>query len=722
MSWLRWADELRRNPEQAVTDLLRGAAEIGTFERATPHDFLLAVLPRNSRIVAAPLLGEPSSSLAMQDAVIDLTERLDAGLSAWFGRQRNARTLHAMKISGYSAQVSEALQWPLYFALPQTRATLQAERAQWLKWLSSLTLSAYRDPEYDYWQMLAAHQPDDKLQFFWQTFVVEASRTYSDRYLNLGLLALAKLPLDEQDSLRNLRLQVQALVNRYERRRSLGTLAQEELAQALRGVMVRNPSLSASNYRAFLKELLFKLGEDKVASILSILGLSNVPTTRYVSSSSGAAYKLNRTLSPEVTDEAVQAVRRSTSLMQAWKAIFGLINAQEDFMRKSGDAYNFVRTLDRCARALCDRFAIREPEIERRLFQWIHLALRMEIDEPRRWMLWELALRKSGHPERAQWVLWEMTRRFPENVFCRVELARLLSHSKDAGDQKHADRLLLQVLQLDADNLPAHSTLAQLAIRRQDWPVALHHAQEGLRIDPDDARSAVLLATAYSWRRESGDLQLAIDHLQRFVVRHPHEMRTEDYLRTLIRRQEMAAQGKQAVFEDEEQPTVIQSQRSEEDFAWIDFAESIRAWIASGASNDSQKFSVLEGNSSDKVLPLPDALRQAAIEGQWGADLLDRYPSSIRQEFPLETLLWRYLQSLQSNFSPENQREHAKRALQAWLDDQNREHAGNEVWLNYLHKHWHKLVSSPIDALTFGSKWLVELVDRYHPLPMPLMA
>jgi hypothetical protein len=184
MSWQRWADELRQAPRQAVADLLRGVADIGPFERVAAHEFLLAVLPRSSRNVSQPLLGEPASDATENDA--DLPSYLDTGLADWLLAQRQAPLPPARKLGAYAAQVCEALQWPLYFQLPQVRAALPSDRALWLSWLGSLTLSAYRDPEYDYWQVLASRQADDRLQFFWQSFVVEAGRLRSARYLNLA--------------------------------------------------------------------------------------------------------------------------------------------------------------------------------------------------------------------------------------------------------------------------------------------------------------------------------------------------------------------------------------------------------------------------------------------------------------------------------------------------------------------------------------------------------
>lgn len=710
MSWQLWANQLRQAPRQAVADLLRGVADIGPFERAAPYEFLLAVLPRSSRNVSQTLLGEPPSEVAETDA--DLPAYLDTGLAEWLLAQRGASPPPARKLGAYAAQVCEALQWPLYFALPETRAALRSGRALWLPWLATLTLSAYRDPEYDYWQALASRQDDDSLQFFWQSFVVEAGRLRSGRYLNLGLLALARLPLSEEDGLRNLRLQVQALINRYQRRKGWGVAAHEELAESLRGVMARNPCMNADRYRAFLGDLLAPLGEDKTLSVLSLVGLLKGGPRYAATSVPSNGDKLKPPGSPEETEQAVYAVRRSSSLAQAWRAIHPLLNAHEDYLHKSGDAYYFVRNLDRCARALCEKYPLREPEISARLFQWIHLALRVDADDPRRWMLWELALRQADQPHRAQWVLWEMTRRFPGDLHCRLELARLLADSNDTDDQVQADRLLRQLLQLDPRDVHAHSTLAQLAIRRRDWSVALDHARQGLRIKPDDQASALLLATARARRKELGDLQTAIDDLSRFVNRYPGNLKAEGYLRDLLRRQQLAAQGKLIPLENDEAPTRANTAPPETDDAWRAFADSIQAMLAATTAGEIADASEdMEG----RVLPLPQALRRAVAQGHWDADVLDHYPTAEQREFPLETRLWRYLRTLQSGGTGHDT---AKQAVQAWLDAQTNE----SPWFNYLNTHWQALQTPSDQALSAGAEWLKDLLDRYHPLPMPLLA
>ncbi|HEX5392986.1 MAG TPA: hypothetical protein VFW68_06890 [Rhodocyclaceae bacterium] len=716
MSWQRWADELRNAPERAVTDLLRGVAEIEPYGRVTPHEFLLAILPRNSRSISQPLLGEPHLDVEGTDDTTDLPACLDTGLAAWLITQRQAPLPPARKLGAYAAQVCEALQWPLYFKLPQTDGALRAERALWLPWLSSLTLSAYRDPEYDYWQVLAARQTDDQLQVFWQSFVVGAGRLRSLRYLNLGLLALARLPLSDEDSLHNLRLQVQTLINRYQLRKVWGAPAQEELANALRGVMARNPSLSKEHYRAFLSELLSPLGEDKRASVLSLVGIS------YTTSTPSTLYKLKPPGLADETSTAVRTVRQSSTLGQAWKAIHPLLSAHEDYLHKSGDAYYFVRTLDCCARALCEKYPLREPEVQSRIFQWINLALRMDADDPRRWMLWELALRKAGHPQRAQWVLWEMTRRFPDHSPCRVELARLLATFTNPNDQIQADHLLEEALQLDPNNLHAYSTLAQLAIRREDWHQALGHAQKGLQIDPSNEHCAVLLATAYALRNEIDDLKTAIGNLKSFVMRNSGSIRAEGYLRELQQR-ELPVVQQQLTFEDDETPFGTDISQPETDAAWRTFADSVRIWVATAATETSTSTVTDDSLPLDRVLPLPQALRQAVARLQWDSDVLERYDIAAQQEFPLEMRLWRYLRSLQSTTSSVNEHHRAKEAVEAWLDIEARSSSpDNPSWLPYLNKHWETLNISMDTALTVGAEWLKDLLDRYQPLPAPLFA
>ncbi|MGB5011068.1 MAG: hypothetical protein WBO88_12425, partial [Candidatus Dechloromonas phosphoritropha] len=173
---------------------------------------------------------------------------------------------------------------------------------------------------------------------------------------------------------------------------------------------------------------------------------------------------------------------------------------------------------------------------------------------------------------------------------------------------------------------------------------------------------------------------------------------------------------------DDEAPASVGTISPESDPAWRAFAESIRSWVAASTSGDATAPSIEDVNLVDRVLPLPSALRQAVTRQQWDADVLDRYDPAARQEFPLETRLWRYLQTLQSSSAGAGERDQARQAVQAWLDVETRSPAHDSPsWLPYLKQHWEALNARTDSALATGTEWLKDLLDRYQPLPAPLL-
>ena len=326
-------------------------------------------------------------------------------------------------------------------------------------------------------------------------------------------------------------------------------------------------------------------------------------------------------------------------------------------------------------------------------------------------MLWELALRQADQPQRAQWVLWEMTRRFPDNLHCRLDLARLLA---DSTDPTQAQRLLQQVLQLDPENLHAHSTLAQLAIRRCDWPQALAHALDGLNIDQSNEASAVLFATAHARRNEGHDLQTAIDHLRRFIDRYSDNANAKSYLAGLLKRQQLAEKNRLPNFDNEESLGQTSAATSiETDAAWRAFADSIQAWITPSTGKTTL---------DDRLLPLPQALELALAQNRWEAEVVAAYDASVQREFPLETRLWGYLRTLHTD-TPAAERERALQALDAWIDGETRAPSqDSSSWLPYLRQHRAALDAADDAASAGGEAWLKDLLQRHQPLPAPLYA
>lgn len=721
MSWMNWAEELRKNPELAVTNLLRGSADISPFERSEPYEFLLSILPPVDRNISASPLGVRTSKINNNYETTDLGNYLDQGLVGWLTKERQRTNILPKKLSAYSAQICEALQWPVIFKLPESVAVLKKDRAIWIKWLNTATVSAFRDPEYDYWQLLASHQVDDSLQFFWQSFVIEAGRTRSTRYKNLGLLAIAQLPLSDEDSLRNLRVQVQALIDRYKLRKSWGTLSLEDMARSLSSVIARNPTMSIDQYRVFLKAMLSSIGEDKCISILSLLGLNGESKKNNSYSSQHKNYRLIPPSQFGQISDIVAEVKRSSNITQAWKIIRPIISIHEEYVHKSGDAYHFVRTLDQCVRSLCKKYAIRDPEIQTRILQWIYLALRLESEDTGIWMLWQLYLRQTNQPRRSQYVLWEMTRRFPSHIPSRVELARLLAIDDSSECQTQAYRLLHQVLELDPEHLHAYSTLSQLAIENEQWDDAIDYAKKGLSIDESNEPCAVLLASAHIRRSRIDGIGFAIEHLQRFVKKHKGNRHAEDYLNELMQKKgsNFIGKFKKRKSDHNEEKT---GEKNESDLTWIEFSKSIGAWITASTNANYDPHVIDEPLSAERVLPLPQALRRELEKGNLTTDLLGEYDIQTVEEFPLETRLLHYLATIKDKSTTQIGRSKVKDELEKWLSIERQNSKGDSSWVSYLDYQINMLGMSNDVALAAGESWLKDLLDRYQPLPAPILS
>ena len=103
--------------------------------------------------------------------------------------------------------------------------------------------------------------------------------------------------------------------------------------------------------------------------------------------------------------------------------------------------------------------------------------------------------------------------------------------------------------------------------------------------------------------------------------------------------------------------------------------------------------------------------------------LKQNYDASVQMEFPLETKLWNYLQTLHSPASTSLTQDRAKQALNARLDvEKQAADPSDSSWITYLMSKRRSLDSQRDAALESGATWLAELLDRYRPLPSPLLA
>ena len=67
-------------------------------------------------------------------------------------------------------------------------------------------------------------------------------------------------------------------------------------------------------------------------------------------------------------------------------------------------------------------------------------------------------------------------------------------------------------------------------------------------------------------------------------------------------------------------------------------------------------------------------------------------------------------------------RDSAKQAVAQWLDPEARAPSQDSPsWLLYLRQHWAALLPATDGSLAAGASWLKDLLDRYQPLPAPLL-
>lgn len=155
MAWTQWANSLLQEPKQAVSDLLCGTADILPYERAGTIDFLLAVLPRESRTVQTRLLGEPAAALEGKEPLAgsSYVEKLDDGLVAWLIEQKGRDNPPVKKIASYAAQLCDAFQCPMYFVLPKTSKLLLENGTNWNSWFDLFSSAGHSGPDRIYRQL-----------------------------------------------------------------------------------------------------------------------------------------------------------------------------------------------------------------------------------------------------------------------------------------------------------------------------------------------------------------------------------------------------------------------------------------------------------------------------------------------------------------------------------------------------------------------------------------
>ena len=140
-------------------------------------------------------------------------------------------------------------------------------------------------------------------------------------------------------------------------------------------------------------------------------------------------------------------------------------------------------------------------------------------------------------------------------------------------------------------------------------------------------------------------------------------------------------------------------------------------WVTATAPSSSITETSFSNTPDGRVLPLFQALHDAVTSQHFDDDILDSYDDMAKQEFPLETRLWRYLQSLHQKTDVND----TKKLVDQWLENEKEflQKEKDTSWLTYLNQRWNKAKTS--GEINTVAIWLKELLDRYPPLPAVLL-
>jgi tetratricopeptide (TPR) repeat protein len=106
----------------------------------------------------------------------------------------------------------------------------------------------------------------------------------------------------------------------------------------------------------------------------------------------------------------------------------------------------------------------------------------------------------AGMADQAKTTLETAIVRFPEKARLELELAQLLLKDAETGDngaEARAARLLDSVVARDPSLVEAHYQLGELALRRDQAPMALPHLEKAAALDPESAKIHFALSRAY---------------------------------------------------------------------------------------------------------------------------------------------------------------------------------------------------------------------------------
>ena len=434
-----WLEAFLRAPVAEFGDLLAGFARIPPYERADAPDA--------ARMLFGPLDADDPARRALGPAILGWLEQ----------RRRQAPPLGLPGLQSWVREVCEAFEIVTFLGVADAAAELRRRRVIWTDWTSDFVLAPSRDARAEFWRMLALTQPllepaEGSLAPIWMDICRQAGGALPQRYLNIGLLGLRRLP-------------------------GAGTGSEEPFMAGLaQWAMARNPSDAAfkAEWLALkpfyprspgrLRELVWRLLNTKEFQDRDIkppawwaCDAEIAPIGAPHFSIRGAAL---RSPGPRDCDGVIEELSKSWTAVEP--QVDRLMESHRRFLKGTGDGQFFVRAIHSLGSALIETHADR-PQARARKAQALALeGLEWEPYNRHLWSLWRDALAAEGALDAAEQVGWEAIRRDPEDVDKRTQLATLLADTH--GRPAEAEALLRDTIAAFPQNPVARTQLVELLI------------------------------------------------------------------------------------------------------------------------------------------------------------------------------------------------------------------------------------------------------------------
>ena len=515
----RWFEEFRREPSQAVADLISGRAGVGSNLRLDVPELLYQAFPKK-------LTNERA--------------QLDTALLTWMRgmREHYAEQVKHLGFSVYGKRVCDVLIALQLLDLPEAGHEIRAELTTWLNWLEPLRLAPERDPALECLRLLTRGQRDARHAALWLRLAVDPR----PEYLTVALAGLQLLP-NQDNAQTNHKLMLQALLRHAVRTEydanAAHTFFSEHFA-ALRGFFPRDYRHWRQVLGDALDGFLEHTQEQEAKKLADTLRTSSLAEPNH-SSPARVARPATQDQWGHLLNDVLDSDHRSETLA---RRLFELLEQNHRYAKATGVSHFFVRTLHNVGTRLLERHQLGRAEMKR-FGVMIERALVWEPSNPYCWMLWADWFRVQGHREGHESTLREMLRLFPNDAHARVELGRLLI-AQGEDHWAEAEHWLRQAMERAPDSGPARVVMARLLALSQRRPEAEIMLAKFLERYPDNPRVQQSLDRLRAGRAAAAFSEDGENTVQDAISRGDQPAPLPNVLKELVRRGDLASEFSRA--------------------------------------------------------------------------------------------------------------------------------------------------------------------------------